>query len=194
LKEPALVDGYVDPLNSWMDQSIILQTETWTHTNNKDGTVPQYLAYFCGPSEEDPHEPPDTAAGYPAQQLAKIKAGALDYFRQYLGPMWPNLVDAQGALDWNKVFDPNGGVGPARAEGLYYRINIDPSERYVLSVAGSTKYRLKSADTGFDNLFLAGDWTHNGLNVGCVESAAMSGVQACRGISGWPKVIPGELD
>ena len=194
LKDPSLVDAYVDPLNSWMDQNVVLKTETWTPQNNLSGTVPGFLAYFCGPSEDDPHEPPDTAAGYPAQQLAKIKAEALAFFRQHLGPMWPKVVDASGALDWSKVFDPNGGTGPARADGLYYRINIDPSERYVLSVAGSTKYRLKSGESGFANLFLAGDWTHNGLNVGCVESAALSGCQASRAISGYPAEIPGERD
>jgi uncharacterized protein with NAD-binding domain and iron-sulfur cluster len=194
LKDPALVDGFIDPLNSWMDQNVVLKTETWTPQNNKDKTVPQFLAYFCGPLPDDPNEPPETSTGYPAQQLAKMKIETLDFFRQHLQPLWPNLVDATGAIDWTKVFDPNGGVGPARANGLYYRVNIDPSERYVLSVAGSTRYRLKSGDSGFSNLFLAGDWTHNGLNVGCVESAAMSGVQACRGISGYPREIPGELD
>ena len=194
LKDPSLVDAYVDPLNSWMDQNVVLKTETWTPQNNKSGTVPQFLAYFCGPSEDDPNEPPATAAGYPAQQLAKIKAGALAFFSRHLQPLWPNVVDANGALDWNKVFDPNGGTGPQRADGLYYRINIDPSERYVLSVAGSTKYRLRSGESGFDNLYLAGDWTHNGLNVGCVESAALSGVQASRAISGYPADIPGERD
>lgn len=194
LKEPSLVDAYVDPLNSWMDQNVILKTETWTPQNNQSGTVPGFLAYFCGPSEDDPHEPPVSATAYPAQQLAKIKTEALAFFRQHLGPLWPKVVDATGALDWNKVFDPHGGTGPARADGLYYRINLDPSERYVLSVAGSTKYRLKSGESGFDNLFLAGDWTHNGLNVGCVESAALSGVQASRAISGYPEDIPGERD
>jgi len=194
LKDPSLVDAYVDPLNSWMDQNVVLKTETWTPQNNKSGTVPGFLAYFCGPTEDDPHEPPTTATNYPAQQLAKIKTGALAFFRQHLGPMWPKVVDANGALDWSKVFDPNGGTGPQRADGLYYRINIDPTERYVLSVAGSTKYRLKSGESGFDNLYLAGDWTHNGLNVGCVESAALSGVQASRAISGYPADIPGELD
>lgn len=194
LKDPALVDAYVDPLNSWMDQDVVLKTETWTPKNNKSGTVPGFLAYFCGPSEDDPHEPPASATAYPAQQLAKIKADALAFFRQHLGPLWPKVVDAQGALDWSKVFDPNGGTGPERAEGLYYRINLDPSERYVLSVAGSTKHRLKSGESGFANLYLAGDWTHNGLNVGCVESAALSGCQASRAISGYPQDIPGELD
>jgi len=146
LKDPALVDGYVDPLNSWMDQNVVLKTETWTPENNRSGAVPKFLAYFCGPSEDDPGEPAADDTAYPAQQLAKIKAAALAYFKTQLQPMWPGAVDADGALDWSKVFDPNGGVGAARSDGLYYRVNIDPSERYVLSVAGSMKYRLKPGE------------------------------------------------
>jgi uncharacterized protein with NAD-binding domain and iron-sulfur cluster len=58
---------------------------------------------------------------------------------------------------------------------IYYRANIDPSDRYVLSVSGSTSSRLTGYKSGFSNLYLAGDWTVNGLNAGCVEAATMSG-------------------
>jgi uncharacterized protein with NAD-binding domain and iron-sulfur cluster len=194
LTEPSLVDAYVDPLNSWMDQSVILNTETWTPANNRSGTVPKFLAYFCGPALDDPNEPPPSDSAYPAQELAKSKASTLQFYRDHLKPMWPKVVDSNGALDWSKVFDPNNGTGAARADGQYYRINIDPSERYVLSVSGSTKYRLKPGESGFTNLFLAGDWTLNGLNVGCVESATLGGVEASRAISGFPADIPGEKD
>jgi uncharacterized protein with NAD-binding domain and iron-sulfur cluster len=194
LTEPSLVDAYVDPMNSWMDQSVILKTETWTDNKNLSGPAPKFLAYFCGPLLDDPNEPPPGDSAYPGVQLQKSKDSTLQFFKNDLKPMWPLMVDPQGALDWTKVFDPNNGTGPARADGQYFRINIDPSERYVLSVAGSTKYRLKPGDSGFTNLFLAGDWTLNGLNVGCVESATLGGVEASRAISGFPTDIPGEND
>jgi uncharacterized protein with NAD-binding domain and iron-sulfur cluster len=194
LTEPSLVDAYVDPMNSWMDQSVILNTETWTPKNNRSGTVPKFLAYFCGPLLDDPNEPPPSDSAYPAQVLQESKNSTLQFYKNDLKPMWPKVVDAAGALDWTKVFDPNNGIGPARADGQYYRVNIDPSERYVLSVAGSTKYRLKPGGSGFTNLFLAGDWTLNGLNVGCVESATLGGVEASAAISGFPTDIPGEND
>ncbi len=38
-------------------------------------------------------------------------------------------------------------------------VNIDPSDRYVQSVPGSDKYRLRPDESGYDNLVLAGDWT-----------------------------------
>ena len=59
---------------------------------------------------------------------------------------------------------------------------------------GKLKYRLKPGESGFTNLFLAGDWTANGLNVGAVESAALSGMEAARAICGKPHIIPGETD
>jgi uncharacterized protein with NAD-binding domain and iron-sulfur cluster len=62
-----------------------------------------------------------------------------------------------------------------------------PSERYVLSVPGSSKHRLPAHDPEeFTNLYLAGDWTENGFNLGCVEAATMSGLQAANAISGYP--------
>ncbi|HUL98260.1 MAG TPA: FAD-dependent oxidoreductase, partial [Mycobacterium sp.] len=63
-------------------------------------------------------------------------------------------------------------------------VNIDPSDRYVLSVPGSDKYRLRPDEAGYDNLVLAGDWTDSGLNSGCIESAVLSGLQAANTILG----------
>ena len=62
------------------------------------------------------------------------------------------------------------------------------------TVRGSSQYRLKSDASGFKRLILAGDWTDNGLNLGSVEAAAMSGMQASRAISGFPPHIVGETE
>ena len=175
--EPALVDAYIDPLNTWMDQSVILNTETWP-----DADKPGYLAYFCGPMPNDSGEAVFSVPTYPATQTAAAQQSAHTFFQSAIQPIWPGVVTAAGGLDGAKVF------------GEYYRANIDPSERYVLSVAGSTRFRLRSDQSGFANLFFAGDWTRNGLNVGAVESAALSGAQAARAISGIPASIPGETD
>ena len=52
----------------------------------------------------------------------------------------------------------------------------------MLSLAGSTKYRLRADESDLSNVVLAGDWTNNGFNAGCVEAATMSGIQAANTI------------
>ncbi|MEO6741215.1 MAG: NAD(P)-binding protein [Chthoniobacteraceae bacterium] len=187
--EGVVTDGYSNPFNTFLDQTVILNTETWTGAQTPDS-----LFYFCGPMPDDPNEQPFSNGTYPATQTAATKAAAMVFFRTEIAPLWPNVVTALRELDWNRVFDPLHRFGNARADGQYYRANIDPTERYTIGTAGATRLRLESGASGFSNLFLAGDWTRNGLNVGCVEAAAISGAQAARAISGLPADIPGEKD
>jgi len=86
---------------------------------------------------------------------------------------------------------PDSSTGRAALESQYTRANIDPSELYVQSLAGSTKRRLRADGSGFENLYLAGDWVRTGLNAGCVEAAVMAGLAASRAIGGWPAEIVG---
>ena len=48
----------------------------------------------------------------------------------------------------------------------------------------ATRYRLRPDESGYDNLVLAGDWTDNGLNAGCIEAATISGLQAANARAG----------
>jgi len=61
-----------------------------------------------------------------------------------------------------------------------------PTERYVLSVSGSSQYRLPVHDpVAFPNLYLAGDWTECTLNCGCMEAATMSGMLCANALTGY---------
>ncbi len=62
----------------------------------------------------------------------------------------------------------------------------------MLTPAGSVKHRLPSDESGFENLVLAGDWTKNGIDGGCVEAAATSGMQAARALTGGDRSLVGE--
>src|SRR5262249_808656 len=111
-------------------------------------------------------------------------------------PFWPNAIDPAdpNQLDWRRLVDRTGATGERRFDYQFWRANVDPTERYVLSVPKSTGYRLKAGESGFTNLYLAGDWLNTGINAGCIEAAVMGGMQASRALSGYPKAVFGEQD
>lgn len=135
--------------------------------------------------------PPYSDHDFPARCAAQVKGSAIAQLNGPIGALWPAVVTGHG-FQWGCLIDPQGGSGQQRFDSQYWRANVDPSERYVLSVVGSSAYRLKSDGSGFSNLYLAGDWLKTGLDAGCVEAAVMGGMQASRAISGWPQVIKGE--
>ena len=89
-----------------------------------------------------------------------------------------------------RLYAPLGSTPDAAFEFQYVRVNVNPSDLYVQSVAGSTKHRLAADDSGFDNLYLAGDWVLTELNAGCVEAAVMAGYDAARALD---DRIPGDF-
>ncbi len=114
-------------------------------------------------------------------------------------PLWKTCHKSHTKeFDWSllvkngEITKPTGKYTAKRFDTQFWRANVEPSERYVLSVAGSSKYRLKADESGYKNLYLTGDWIQNGMNVGCVEAAVMAGMHTSRAICGIPKVIVGE--
>ncbi|NES19086.1 MAG: amine oxidase, partial [Symploca sp. SIO3E6] len=186
-----LMDVCVHPLNTWADMSHLIQQESWSEPNS-----PGSIAYFCGPLEEVETMPGFEEQQFPTQQSFQVKYDALQWSKQAISTMWPKIVGSQNSveIDWRKLIAPEEVNGAAKFNFQYWRANIELSDRYVLSVKGSTKYRLKADESGFNNLYLAGDWTLNGLNIGCLEAAVMSGMQTARGICGFPQQIAGEFD
>ena len=53
-----------------------------------------------------------------------------------------------GSFDWNLLVAPPNVTGEDRLDEQYLRANVDPSERYVLSVPGSGEHRIAPDDTG----------------------------------------------
>jgi uncharacterized protein with NAD-binding domain and iron-sulfur cluster len=182
-----VVDAYVDPINSWADMSQLLVRERWPA-----GSEPKTVAYFCGPLADMP-VPPPTDVMFPAREERAVQAMARGWLDENTQGFWPRATrGASRGLDWNLLVDPAGRAGEARLDAQFFRANIDPSERYVQSLKGTTQFRLHSGDSGFANLYLAGDWTWTPLNVGCAEAAVMSGMQASRAICGCPTEIVGD--
>ena len=140
--------------------------------------------------------PPFTDTDYPRRQYERVKYQCIQYLQASIGPLLPlattNQINPPGdpiGLDFSLLAghdEATAGIGVQRFEQQFWRANIDPTERYVLSPPGSTKYRLKAWGSGFDNLVVAGDWIYTGLNVGSVEGTVMGGRLASFAISGAP--------
>jgi uncharacterized protein with NAD-binding domain and iron-sulfur cluster len=170
--DPAMVGAYDrSNLDSWADISQVLTTESWPAAS---GVVSEQI--ICGPLPCPRFPPPAAERTYPAQVQEVVDAAARTY------------LDSDAELFWKNRFG-KGGPCPGTLVSTYSRANIDPSERYTLSVTGSTMHRMRSADSTYDNLYLTGDWIQNGQNLGSFEATTVSGMLASRAISGFPATI-----
>ncbi|MGO8851466.1 FAD-dependent oxidoreductase [Mycobacterium sp.] len=172
--------GYVAPFDTWASMPQTLWAEQWPADDH-----PSTVAYFCGALNAVWPFPKDIAEQhiYVANCREKVFAEAVAYLDNHVGLYLPGAVTEQG-FAWHLLVGANGHRGVPALQTQYVSVNIDPSDRYVQSVPGSDKYRLRSDESGYDNLVLAGDWTDSGFNAGCVEAAVMSGLQAANALLG----------
>ncbi|MDB5481209.1 MAG: hypothetical protein JWO83_2262 [Caulobacteraceae bacterium] len=168
VREDGLMTGYVAPHDTWGDMSFLTTLEQCDGT----GQRPASLSYLCGPI---------TAAVGPARSgRADLETEA--WLADYATHIFPGLADCDGAYRQAGELE------------RYARINDDPIDLYVCSPAGSIDKRIRPEESGFDNLFLAGDWTRNNFDCGAVETAVLSAKLCARAICGEPAVIYGESD
>ncbi|MFL5884889.1 MAG: acetoacetate decarboxylase family protein, partial [Thermoleophilaceae bacterium] len=177
----SVMTSYVEPMDTYADMNQLLPAEAWPPDVRVDD-----IAYFCAVLKD---EPGDT------QQRCAERAftNAVEYLERDAGGIWPNSFNREGTdFDWNVLVDPSHASGAERFTSQFWRANFQATERYVLTPAGSVKHRLQADESGYENLFLAGDWVKTGLDAGCVEAAVMGGMQASRAICGVPEDIVGE--
>ncbi len=167
-----ILTNYQKPFDTWADMSHLLPMEDWSPPG------PKSVAYFCSVF-------PDSGA--PDQQAAAnaaVLAGSSRWMTTQLGTLWPNIKSGN-AFRWDMLYADAALHGEERLSQQFWQCNINPSERYVLSLPGTLQYRLESGASGFSNLYLAGDWTKvPDVNAGCVEVATMSGLMAAAALSG----------
>lgn len=171
----SIASCFVEPLDTVCDMEHLIGVERWGCDDGVNG-----ITYVCGVLDDRD----ETAE----QATARVKQGAIDYLTHDAGEIWR----ATRPWDWNALADPEDRSGPARFDAQYWRANIATWERYVITPAGSVEKRLPSCSSGFENLVLAGDWTRNGINGGCVEAAVISGTRAAYELAGVTDKIPGE--
>jgi uncharacterized protein with NAD-binding domain and iron-sulfur cluster len=171
-----------NPLNVWGDFSELLAREGWPEAGR-----PRQLAYFCSTLPDDD---PSTPVLDQQAADARVRANALELLNHGLDALLPRAVP-NGEFDWRLLADPRMPTanGAARLDAQYWRANVIPTERYVLSVKGSSAHRLPVHDAKqFTNLFLAGDWTQCVVNSGCMEAATISGMLCANALSGYPQL------
>ena len=169
-----ITSGVLRPFDTWSVMNQLINYEDWSQDAG-EGDV-KSIHYHCCVMPFDGDEQGQTDQN---QADTQVKTTAEQFIQGPFKHALPNF-------DHQQIFDD-----PKRH---YYRANVYGSERYVLSFVGTSKYRLKTDGTRFNNLFLAGDWTQNGINIGCIEAAVTSGLMASRAICGFPIKIDGELD
>jgi len=176
-KPEATTSAYLPPFETWASMAQTLWAEEWP-----DDDPARTVAYFCGsldakwPTDEDP-------ASYVRRYEEQVHADAVRFLNRDIGLWFPNAVSAAG-FDWDLLCGADGRQGLAALGSQHVSVNIDPSDRYVQSVPGSDRYRLRPDESGYDNLVLAGDWTDCGMNAGCIEAAVRSGLQAANVLLG----------
>ena len=177
-KKSPVMTSYTKPFDTWADMPQTLEAESWPQPPME---APGSVAYFCGPFPDAPEDRPVADA--------TVRKHALAWLPQNIPGLWPQM--STDAL-WTQFHAPASSRGEQRLDAQYLRANVQPSDRYVLCPPGSTRYRPEAGDSGFDNLVLTGDWLRTTLNGGFVEAAVMSGMQASRVVSGFPRAIIGE--
>ena len=146
--------------------------------------------YLTGTFKTQLYKQPISAKETPQQAQDAMRAQAVGWLEERAYVMWPEACDGR-SFRWDVLADPNGASGPLRLDGQFLRVNIDPTECCVASVAGTTQYRLLPRQGGFSNLVLAGEATRHGFNTTTIEGAVMSGMAAARAICGQPAAIVG---
>lgn len=179
---PVTLSGFEKPFDTWADMTHLAPREDWRET-------PQAIGYFCGVLKGVPRKEyggPD----YRERRMADVRANAVSFLEEKLSHLLPAAVSDSG-FRWEVLVDP-GAAGPTKRmqnttsvkiDSQYWTANVNPSDRYVLALPGTMKYRISPLDRTFDNLTIAGDWTDCGFSQGCVESAVMSGRLAAHAIS-----------
>lgn len=179
-----------EPFNTWADMSQLIPHESWP-LELPVGNI----SYMCArmPDRES-RFPPRADHDYPVRQEARVKEDVIAWLTNYPRSIFPGATTTHdpNELNWDWLVDRSAGQGRSRLDAQYWRAPKGPSDRYVGSARSTVRYRLRTDESGYDNLRLAGDWTLTALSAGCVEAAVMSGMEASRSISGHPEKISGD--
>ncbi|SHI43124.1 NAD(P)-binding protein [Aquimarina spongiae] len=159
---------YEDYLYSWTSMSYLDKMENW-----KDH-APKQISYWCGVWPENFSKSSKT------ETLEELKTHANEWMDKHMEWFWPNAVQ-EGSFNFDLLCS-DAKTPQQKFEDQFFQVNVDPDKQYVLGRPGTNKYRIKTDETEYDNLFFAGDWTDFGLNVGYMEGTVQSGILCANSI------------
>jgi uncharacterized protein with NAD-binding domain and iron-sulfur cluster len=182
---PATLSGFVEPYDTWADMTHLVPTE-------RIRPEPGAIAYFCSVLRTGP-TPDRTERDHPREAREVARRGAIEFLNRDVVHLWPKALRAPGRFRWELLVDPHASApvsdaDEARFDTQFWVANVNPSDRYVLSLPGTLRYRISPLDTTYGNLTITGDWTDCGFNFGCVEAAVMSGRLAAHAVSLRPRL------
>lgn len=183
------LSGFVEPFDTWADMSHLIVEEG----NNRDV---KSIAYFCSVLADGNNDAHHVTQSISREQRENVRQAAVNFLERDVTTLWPAARDSSGRFRWELLATPKYGAAienDSTQNGLqfnsqFWTANVNPTDRYVLSPPGSTRFRISPLDITFDNLTIAGDWTQTGLDSGCIESAVISGLLAASAISGLPRI------
>jgi uncharacterized protein with NAD-binding domain and iron-sulfur cluster len=180
------VSGFVHPFDTWADMSHLIPEECWN-------TPVKSIAYFCSVLPDASPDPSGVTQPFYEEQKEAVRGNAIRFLNNDVETLWPEACRNGRGFRWDLLAVDEGADSERvpfkdqrRFDTQFWTANVNPTDRYVLSLPGSIAYRISPLDMTFDNLTIAGDWTASGLDTGCIESAVMSGMLAAHAISQKP--------
>ena len=157
-----------------------MPSEGWGNYSNP----PQSVFYLCQAWEPLPGPHPLNETDYPDKENQHLVDVTIEWMNAGNFKLIPGAVNADKTLNYNLLVDPTGSSGVQRLKNQAFVTKVDPpTELYVLSGSSTLQYRIRPNESGFSNLYLAGDWTNNDLNYGCLEATVSSGHLAAGAIA-----------
>ncbi len=187
---PPNLSAFVEPFDTWADMSHLGPVEDWPRE-------PGAIAYFCNalPEARDAADLDRGKRKYPKKRHKAVRRNAIRFLNRDVVHLWPEAQQAPDLFRWGLLMNPDDDTseedpdaGEEAFDGQFWIANVNPSDRYVLSLPGTLQHRISPLDGSYDNLIITGDWTDCGFNFGCVEAAVMSGRLAAHALSLAPKL------
>ncbi|MBI1396497.1 MAG: FAD-dependent oxidoreductase [Betaproteobacteria bacterium] len=212
---PVTLSGFSDPFDTWSDMTHVIPAENWPRGPAEPKSL-AYFCGACSEIPHPADTPlwervrqldfARLGRRERADLLAEIRAetrkchdvaksNAVSFLEHHIGGLWPRAgrggTHATG-FDWSVLVDSEAPDrsrdDPGAFDSQFWTVSLNPSDRYVLTVPGSTAYRISPLDDTYANLTVAGDWTDCGFHGGCIEAAVMSGRLAAHALSGCPEL------